>query len=230
MELKETVKDNHDSQKSSTTEERIAFKVIVVGESQVGKTCLINRYLVGEFSNNFKSTVGVDFGLKVVEKNGKKMVIQLWDIAGQERFISMTRVYYVQAKGGFVVYDVTNPATKESAIKWKIDIDQKCTLENGKPIPVYLLINKIDLIPNKDTFDGHEDIDQFCKDHGFVGWFVTSAKDDIGIKQAVDDLLEIMVNNSLNPENNVAEISSENTVRLQPDSGSDEQNSNTCKC
>lgn len=230
MELKETVKDTQDSQKTST-EERIAFKVIVVGESQVGKTCLINRYLVGEFSNNFKSTVGVDFGLKVVEKNGKKMVIQLWDIAGQERFISMTRVYYVQAKGGFVVYDVTNPATKESAIKWKIDIDQKCTLENGKPIPVYLLINKIDLVQNKEAFDGHEDIDQFCKDHGFVGWYITSAKEDIGIKQAVEDLLELMVNNSLNPDNSPVAVASNenNSVRLVPESNNDEENS-SCKC
>jgi len=212
----------------SRKEERIAFKVIVVGESQVGKTCLINRYLVGEFTSNFKSTVGVDFGLKVLERDGKKMVIQLWDIAGQERFINMTRVYYVQAKGGFVVYDVTNPLTKESAIKWKIDIDQKCTNENGKHIPVYLLVNKIDLVPSGSSWEGKAEIDTFCKEHGFRGYFETSAKENIGISDAVLALLQVMIDDSSALEVPEQEVAPSNTIQLVDQPVKNETNS--CQC
>jgi len=69
--------------------------------------------------------------------------LQLWDIAGQERFGNMTRVYYKEAHGAFIVFDVTRDETFDLAQRWKNDIDNKVTLPNGDPIPVVLLANKV---------------------------------------------------------------------------------------
>lgn len=87
----------------------------------------------------------------------------------------MTRVYYREAMGAFIVFDVTRPATFEAVTKWKEDLDSKLVLPNGKPVPTVLLANKcgqgIDVLMNNGI-----KMDQFCKDNGFVGWFETSAK------------------------------------------------------
>ncbi|POI22434.1 hypothetical protein CIB84_013818, partial [Bambusicola thoracicus] len=94
----------------------------------------------------------------------------------QERFGNMTRVYYREAMGAFIVFDVTRPATFEAVTKWKEDLDSKLVLPNGKPVPTVLLANKcdqgIDVLMNNGI-----KMDQFCKENGFVGWFETSAKD-----------------------------------------------------
>lgn len=116
--------------------------------------------------------------------------LQLWDIAGQERFGNMTRVYYREAVGAFVVFDVTRVATFEAVQKWKNDIDSKVTLPpDDRPIPVVLLANKCDLNP-KDGGRNKEEMDKFCSDHGFAGWFETSAKDNVGIDKGAKFLVQ----------------------------------------
>ncbi|EPQ13589.1 Ras-related protein Rab-38 [Myotis brandtii] len=102
---------------------------------------------------------------------------------GQERFGNMTRVYYREAMGAFIVFDVTRPATFEAVTKWKNDLDSKLSLPNGKPVSVVLLANKCD--QGKDVLlNNGLKMDQFCKEHGFVGWFETSAKENINIDEA----------------------------------------------
>uniref|UniRef100_A0A3Q2I0W6 RAB38, member RAS onco family n=2 Tax=Equus TaxID=9789 RepID=A0A3Q2I0W6_HORSE len=108
---------------------------------------------------------------------------QLVIYKGQERFGNMTRVYYREAMGAFIVFDVTRPATFEAVTKWKNDLDSKLSLPNGKPISVVLLANKCD--QGKDVLMNNGlKMDQFCKEHGFVGWFETSAKENINIDEA----------------------------------------------
>lgn len=96
-------------------------------------------------------------------------------IAGQERFGNMTRVYYREAMGAFIVFDVTRPATFEAVTKWKEDLDSKLTLTNGKHIATVLLANKCDQGNDVLTNNGIK-MEQFCQENGFVGWFETSAK------------------------------------------------------
>lgn len=119
--------------------------------------------------------------------------LQLWDIAGQERFGSMTRVYYKEAVGAFVTFDLTRQSTFDALVEWKADIDAKVTYgPENKPIPVVLLANKCDL--PRDTFcKTTEEIDAFAKEHGFIAWFETSAKDDIGIEKAAKCLVEYIL-------------------------------------
>lgn len=86
----------------------------------------------------------------------------------------MSRVYYKSAMGAFVVFDVTNPSSLETAAEWKQDLDSKVCLDNGRPIPALLLANKCDLKGwDRDFLSS---LDDFCEDNGFIGWFETSAK------------------------------------------------------
>ncbi|GAB5591474.1 rab32 [Umbelopsis nana] len=170
------------------------YKFLVVGDLGTGKTSIIKRYVHNIFSMHYKSTIGVDFALKVIQWSPEIVVrLQLWDIAGQERFGNMTRVYYKEALGAFVVYDVTRPQTFEGVRKWKADLDSKISLPEawgGGNIPVVLLANKSDLIN-----EGHgqhvnaAEMDTFCKENGFIKWFETSAKDNTNIDDAARHLV-----------------------------------------
>uniref|UniRef100_A0A096MNA1 Ras-related protein Rab n=2 Tax=Cercopithecinae TaxID=9528 RepID=A0A096MNA1_PAPAN len=161
------------------------YKLLVIGDLGVGKTSIIKRYVHQNFSSHYRATIGVDFALKVLHWDPETVVrLQLWDIAGQERFGNMTRVYYREAMGAFIVFDVTRPATFEAVAKWKNDLDSKLTLPNGKPVSVVLLANKCD--QGKDVLMNNGlKMDQFCKEHGFVGWFETSAKNSSFINYIV---------------------------------------------
>ncbi|CAD7680054.1 unnamed protein product [Nyctereutes procyonoides] len=159
------------------------FKVLVVGDAAVGKTSLVQRYSQDSFSKHYKSTVGVDFALKVLQWSDSEMVrLQLWDIAGQERFTSMTRLYYRDASACVIMFDVTNATTFSNSQRWKQDLDSKLTLPNGEPVPCLLLANKCDLSPWAVSRD---QVDRFSKENGFTGWTETSVKENKNINEAM---------------------------------------------
>eukprot|EP01012_Entosiphon_sulcatum_P029621 TRINITY_DN3618_c0_g1_i1.p1 TRINITY_DN3618_c0_g1~~TRINITY_DN3618_c0_g1_i1.p1 ORF type:complete len:216 (+),score=51.92 TRINITY_DN3618_c0_g1_i1:365-1012(+) len=164
-------------------------KVLVVGAKATGKTCLIRRYTTNSFSNATKPTLGVDFAVKDIPiSDSINLSLQIWDIAGQERYESMTRSYYQAAVGALVVYDRTREATWESACKWKEDIDKKVTLPDGQPIPCVLVANKCDL-EAKPPRSG-EELDAFCKEHRFVGWIETSSKENTNVEECFQLLVQ----------------------------------------
>ncbi|XP_045896884.1 ras-related protein Rab-38 [Micropterus dolomieu] len=164
------------------------YKVLVIGDLGVGKTSIIRRYVHQSYSTNYRATIGVDFALKVLNWNSETIRLQLWDIAGQERFGNMTRVYYREAMGAFIVFDVTRPTTFEAVMKWKEDLDSKLMLADGQSIATVLLANKCD--QGREFNNNSIKMDQFCKDHGFVGWFETSAKDNLNIAEAANLLVK----------------------------------------
>uniref|UniRef100_F6R0U8 Ras-related protein Rab n=2 Tax=Ciona intestinalis TaxID=7719 RepID=F6R0U8_CIOIN len=182
---------------ATMTEQRkeYLFKVLVIGELGVGKTSVIKRYVHQIFSQHYRATIGVDFALKVVHWDGETLIrLQLWDIAGQERFGNMTRVYYREAVGAFIVFDATRASTFEAVNKWKNDLDNKVTLPDGRNIPTVLLGNKIDqmrggLLSNK------QQMDNYCDEKGFVAWFETSAKANINIDEAAKYLIDKILDN-----------------------------------
>uniref|UniRef100_H2SUT8 Ras-related protein Rab n=1 Tax=Takifugu rubripes TaxID=31033 RepID=H2SUT8_TAKRU len=168
------------------------YKILVIGDLGVGKTSIIKRYVHHNFSPNYRATIGVDFALKVLNWDQETVRLQLWDIAGQERFGNMTRVYYREAMGAFIVFDVTRPASFEAVTKWKEDLDSKVTLANGKHIATLLLANKCDQDNDVLTNNGIK-MDQFCQDNGFVGWYETSAKENINIDEAANCLVKHII-------------------------------------
>jgi len=192
------------------------FKVLVVGDIGTGKTSIIKRFVHNIFSSNYKSTIGVDFALKVIRWDEKTEVrLQLWDIAGQERFGNMTRVYYKEAVGAMIVFDVTRVGTFEAVAKWKADIDAKVQLPpNDSPIPVVLLANKCDLPDAKEFLNNKEQMDSYVVSNGFIGWFETSAKDNVNIDKAASFLVKAILDSDVGRRQE-----NESTVRLGENGG-----------
>ena len=166
------------------------YKVLVIGDYGVGKTSIIRRYTDGYFSPSYKVTIGVDYALKTVEHEGRKVGLQLWDISGHERFNHMTHVYYKYAIAAVIVYDLSRPATFASVLKWHKDVNDKVMLPNGEPVPVILLANKHDVCPAEID---KEKLDRFCQDQGFLAWFATSAKLDKNVNDAMSFLVKSIV-------------------------------------
>ncbi|XP_061607184.1 ras-related protein Rab-32 [Phyllopteryx taeniolatus] len=173
----------------------LLFKVLVIGDLGVGKTSIIKRYVHHIFSQHYRATIGVDFALKVLQWDPDTVVrLQLWDIAGQERYGNMTRVYYREAVGALVVFDSTRASTFDAVLKWKDDLDSKVTLNHGRPVPAVLLANKADQATCQQPR-----LDAFCRDNGFVGWFLTSAKENSNIEEAAQCLVEHILSNEESP-------------------------------
>ena len=116
------------------------FKVVIVGDSGVGKTNILLRYLENKFTEDSKATVGVEFGTKKLKIENSNVNIQIWDTAGQERYKSITSAYYRGAHGALVVYDITSEKTFESVERWISDLKN-----NGDPKMISMIIgNKSD--------------------------------------------------------------------------------------
>ena len=117
------------------------YKIIIVGDSGVGKSNILGRYINNIFKQDTKSTVGVEFASKKIKANGVNIKLQIWDTAGQERYRSITSAYYRGSKGCFIVYDISSAQTFESVEKWYEEV-----LKSGeKDISVILIGNKCDL-------------------------------------------------------------------------------------
>lgn len=172
----------------------VMFKILIVGECGVGKTSIIKRYVYNLFTPNYKSTIGVDFALKILKKDKLTIGMQLWDVAGQERFGSMTRVYYKDATAAIIMFDVNHLKSFESVMKWKNDIVSK--IFKDKNIPMLLVANKVDLaVHDTQWHEFKKTLDNFCVNNEFIGWIETSAKDNMNIDAVfttlTDEILKI---------------------------------------
>jgi small GTP-binding protein len=182
------------------TTQRI-LKIIVVGDMATGKTSLIRKFVEGNFSDFYKVTIGVDFANKVVHWNDSTTAdVQLWDIAGQERFGSMTGVYYRESVGAIVVFDVTRGSTFESTALWKKDIDDKVQTSAGEPVPTLLLGNKIDLLTQENWEQRRIEIEKYQKEKGFLAFFETSAKDGTNLEASIMCLVDYIMKNNIESE------------------------------
>ncbi|XP_028251276.1 ras-related protein Rab-15-like [Parambassis ranga] len=102
----------------------ILFRLLMLGDSGVGKTCILRRFTDSEFDPSHISTIGVDFKMKTVEVDGIKVRVQIWDTAGQERYQTITKQYYRRAQGIVFVYDITNAPSFQNIAKWVSDVDE----------------------------------------------------------------------------------------------------------
>jgi small GTP-binding protein len=165
------------------TEYDYLFKLILVGDSYVGKTNILSKYIKNEFNQNTKSTVGVEFGAKILKIEDKIIKAQIWDTAGQERYKSITSAYYKGAKGAFIVYDITNRLTFESVDKWIQDLN----LNSDKNITLLLIGNKKDLADKREvtTEEGEEKAKSFG-----LAFLETSALTGENIDKVFDYILK----------------------------------------
>ncbi|WVZ04824.1 hypothetical protein V8G54_018170 [Vigna mungo] len=108
--------------------EEYLFKVVLIGDSAVGKSNLLSRFARNEFDSNSKATIGVEFQTQVVEIDGKEVKAQIWDTAGQERFRAVTSAYYRGAVGALVVYDISRRGTFDGIKRWLEELTSECFL------------------------------------------------------------------------------------------------------
>jgi len=116
-------------------------KIIIIGESNVGKTNILSMYCKGEFNDSFKSTLGVEFSIKNIIVKDLNLRMQIWDTAGQERFRSVTNVFYKNSTGAFIVFDITRFSSFSAIDKWIKDLKDVA----GEKICIILIGNKSDL-------------------------------------------------------------------------------------
>ena len=131
-----------------------AVKIIIVGDQSVGKTNLINRYVKGEFSEDYMITIGMDFLTCNLELEDKIFKLRLWDTAGSERFRSVTKGYYSNSCCALIVYDITDQNSFNSVKQWIED----CQSYASKNIHLILVGNKIDLKEQRKVNEEHKDI------------------------------------------------------------------------
>lgn len=156
----------------------LLYKIIIIGDSNVGKSSLVLRYCDNKFIQNFISTIGIDFKIKTIEIDGMKIKVQIWDTAGQERFRSISKAYYRGSHGIILVYDVTD---KQSFNNLKIWINQ---LNDMKEKPCIVVGNKLDTDKREVT---HEDAKKILTGYDY---FETSAKNNIGVTEMFEYLIQ----------------------------------------
>jgi len=159
------------------------FKLLIIGDSGVGKSCLLLRFSDDIFTDSFISTIGVDFKIRTIEIGGSKIKLQIWDTAGQERFRTITSSYYRGAHGIIVVYDVTEQKSFNNITKWLKEIDTFA----GPAVQKLLVGNKCDLEPDRavTTEQGKELATKLN-----IPFVETSAKDSINVEQAFIKMAE----------------------------------------
>lgn len=147
------------------------MKLIVIGDSGAGKSCLLHRFIEDTFSEDQTQTIGIEYGAKIIDLGGAKVKLQIWDTAGQERYKSVTRSYYRGAMGCLIVYDVTNRSSYESVPQWLSDAKQLA----GSDVVVMLIGNKIDLAKaNNSRVVQHNEASLYAQQNGLLH-FETSA-------------------------------------------------------
>jgi Ras-related protein Rab-1A len=153
------------------------FKLLIIGDSGVGKSCLLLRFSDDIFTDSFISTIGVDFKIKTVDIEGVKIKLQIWDTAGQERFRTITSSYYRGAHGIIVVYDVTDQKSFDNITKWLKEID---TFAGGQ-VQKLLVGNKCDLVNERNvTQEQGKALAEGLK----IPFVETSAKSSTNVEQA----------------------------------------------
>jgi len=153
------------------------FKLLLIGDSGVGKSCLLLRFADDTYTESYISTIGVDFKIRTIELDGKTIKLQIWDTAGQERFRTITSSYYRGAHGIIIVYDVTDMESFNNVKTWLSEIDKYATDNVNK----LLVGNKCDLVVKKVVdFNTAKDF----ADGLNVPFLETSAKNSTNVEQA----------------------------------------------
>ena len=117
------------------------MKLILIGDSGVGKSCLLNQFIEQKFEKSIEPTIGVEFGSKKLTTNNQKVRIQIWDTAGQETFLSITKSYFKGAIGAFLIFDITDKVSFSHITSWLEQINSN----SSKNIVKFLVGNKSDL-------------------------------------------------------------------------------------
>lgn len=153
------------------------IKLLMIGDSGVGKTCLLLRYANDSFSPTFITTIGIDFKIKNIQLDGKRIKLQIWDTAGQERFRTITTSYFRGAQGILLVYDVTDRNSFISIRNWVAQIQMHADVNVNK----ILIGNKCDVADQRAI--SYEEGEALAKEYN-IHFYETSAKQDLNVEKS----------------------------------------------
>ena len=173
------------------------FKIVVIGDSGVGKSCIMVRFTEDEFNESFISTIGIDFKVRTIEVNGTTIKLQIWDTAGQERFHTITSHYFRGAMGIMLVYDVCDISSFNNIKNWMRSIQK----EEGFKGQIMILGNKCDREVDRRISKARGEV--IANEYG-VSFLETSAKGNINIDESFvaisKEILDKIQNNKTEPE------------------------------
>ncbi|KAL0391543.1 UNVERIFIED_CONTAM: Ras-related protein Rab7 [Sesamum latifolium] len=167
-----------------TMPKRSLLKIILLGDSGVGKTSLMNQYLHKKFRPQYKATIGADFVTKELQIDDKLVTLQIWDTAGQERFQSLGVAFYRGADCCILVYDVNVLKSFETLQNWHEEFLKQVDPANPETFPFVLIGNKVDIDGGNSRVVSEKTAREWCISKGNIPYFETSAKEDYNVDAA----------------------------------------------
>lgn len=161
------------------------FKILLLGDASVGKTSFTKRYCYNIFNPSERLTIGVDFHVKTIELNGKKIKLQIWDVGGEERFRFLLPTYCLGANAAFILYDLTRTSTLDNIPEWASIVSHK-----GGEIPIMLVGAKLDLQETQREIQRELGI-QLAEKNNMDSFVEISSRDNINVDKAFDVLTEL---------------------------------------
>ena len=194
---------------------KITFRVVTIGDSSVGKTCILNRFLHDKFDVNQTNTVGAQLNNYKEVRNGQEIVVQLWDTAGQERYSSLGPIYFRNAAGALLVFDITNSKSFSTLEKW-LESFRSVTSDHTL---IILVGNKIDLESGREV--PYDLASKWAQEHECL-YCETSAATGTGIKELFDQLGSVLL------ERNVVAHEERTQTFIKPEREAPEESK--CNC
>ena len=192
------------------------FKLMLIGNSSVGKTCILSRYSSDSFNPSYTFTVAIDFKIKTIRLNDKTIKLQVWDTAGQERFRSITTSYYRGIMGFLLVYDITDEKSFDCLGEWLHNINEKA----NEDAVCMIIGNKCDLEDQRliSTKQGQE-----LAEYHKVSFMETSCKTNINVNRVFNEITYMILEKQLEKT-----CPPELTLPVFPSNGSTEDNNGHC--
>ncbi|EDV22189.1 Ras-related protein Rab-35 [Trichoplax sp. H2] len=182
------------------------FKLLIIGDSGVGKSSILLRFADNLFQGTYITTIGVDFKIRTIEVDGQRIKLQIWDTAGQERFRTITSTYYRGTHGVIVVYDVTSGETFVNVKRWLMEIDQNCEVANR-----VLVGNKCDCLDKK--LVSTADAKKFAEQMG-IQLFEASAKDNINIEDVFTAITKLVLKTKMEASAKASDPNSSSAIKV----------------
>jgi len=207
---------------TSTHKKKVLLKVIILGDSGVGKPSLMNMYVHKRFSAQYKATIGADFLTKEVMIDDKLVTLQIWDTAGQERFQSLGVAFYRGADSCVLVHDITDQKSFDNLESWMDEFLVHAAPRNADTFPFVVLGNKADLAKRRAV--STQKAQTWCQGKGDIPYFETSAKDSINVEQA----FQTIAKNALAQEANNKPSFIPDTLDLKKDEKKEDTSTTCC--